>query len=169
MRNKAILGLLFAMILTPLAAPAWAVNDEPPETADDMSPLIERSDLIALAHVIELRPELNKTNVKLTVDEVYKGPADLKQIELQHGGGKHLVAPNEPVFKSYDKAILYLQKGPDGVYRCVDGAQGMKQILNDNVYVVPGNFFASTPFKKYRKLLTDRLAAQGSTKPAGTA
>jgi len=161
MKNTRLFVFFVAVFMSfgPAIQPASASSKAPPtQISDDMEMLIQNSEFIVLAHVLELRKGMSKTHVKLAVDEVYKGLAEAPQFTLEHDGGKHTVSFDEPSFVSYDKAILFLRKDPKGAWRSVDGARGKKTILNDNVYVEPGDGFASVPFKKYRNELVKKVA-----------
>ena len=166
--NKPFRPVLFLAALAaslPAAAPrtGWATVDEAP--LDDMDILIGESELIVMGHVTAVRAGLRETVVQIQVARVFKGDGSIKALEVEHGGGKHTIEPDEPAFTSFDKAILYLKRRPDGRYRCVNGAAGKKTIYNDNIYLHPNNNFVTAKLKKYEELLTKKLLALNALTP----
>ena len=128
-----------------------AVSAEPPPIEDELRSLIQRSELIARAEVVKIDQGTRKSEVTLTVQEVFKGDPTMRDIHLRHEGGKFLVKPEEPFFQSYERCIVFLKKDEEGFYRCVDGATGKKTIRNENVYIHPDNSFLTLKFNDYRK------------------
>lgn len=157
----------FAMILAvvALAQTPWAaadLRDLGQVPANDMEELIPQADLIVRGRVAQLRQELDRTFVKIQVAHVFKGDPTIKSLKLRHKGGKHIVAPEQPIFRSFDKAILYLKREGE-YYRCVNGRIGKKTIRNDNVYLDPESSFASMRLKKYEELLAKQLESLEET------
>lgn len=157
--RAAVAGFLCLAGTLAMPHPSTAMEaEESQQLLDDMDSLVIQADTIVLARVTRIKQDLESTVVSLYVDKVFKG-APGQTLELIHDGGKHTVKPEEPSFMSYDRAILYLIKdGP--LYRCLNGSEGKKTIVNDNVYLHPTNNFLTMRLKKYEETLTKKIAAR---------
>ena len=157
-----LIAAVFAFVSVPLYAEQFQTAAA--QAGPELENLFAGSDVVVLASVEVLDQKLNETRVRVAVQRVFKGDAALKRLEIEHRGGKFKVDFTEPSFSSYDKAILFLRRDGD-LYRCVNGAQGKKTVVNDNVYLTPDNGFASMPLKKYVSSLEALAAKAVHSKP----
>ena len=126
--------------------------------------LMEKADLVALGEVVGVDKGVETTQAQIRLAQVLKGseaPGSIVAIESY--GGKVYVDEDEPTWAQYKVGLYFLQKNEQGVYVCVNKADGQKHIFGENVFPYHENVTLGVPLKDYLKSL--EAAVKANPKP----
>lgn len=167
MSFKTILFLGLITGIFALGPAAWADSNDNLDEASfptEMADLASRSDLAVLGRAIEVKSGQADARVKIKIEKTFRGVAPGELIWLATKRGKIKVDMSEPEFRAGDRAILFLYQdreaaGPEPLFRCVNGAEGKKSVIHENVYLHPDNGFATVKLKDYEKAFLESQKA----------
>ena len=127
--------------------------------------LVSRSDLVALGEVIGVDQGVETTQAQLRLSQVLKGSEPSGGlVTVESYGGKVFVDKDEPTWAQYKVGLYFLQKNNEGVYACVNKADGQKHIFGENIFPYHENMALGIPLKDYLKTL--EASAKITSKPA---
>ena len=129
----------------------------------DAKDLLAGSDVVVQGEVIGLDQTMDATQAHLRVSRAFKGPFKAGElVQIQARGGKVYIEPGEPQFRSGTQCLLYLTKDAEGRYRCTNAADGLKLIVNENIYLFQDNPIHSVKLKGYLDELEAALKASAN-------
>ncbi len=124
-----------------------------PASVLDLSLYWNKADIVVEGRVARIESDTRTTLATIVVDTLYKGEYTDDSLVVRTNRGKILVSEEDADFRSQDHAVLFLQDLGDGVFACVDGLHGKKNILNDNIYFDAEDPFKTAKIKEYREAM----------------
>jgi hypothetical protein len=129
-----------------------------------------KADAVVVGEVVSVDMKPDRTQAQIRVLQAIKGPfkpGDLATVTS--GNGKVYIDESEPVFTTLQVNLLYLQKATEGVWSCVNRADGQKLMAGKNIYLFHDNPGYSVPFKDYMAGLDKLIKGLKETQKAASA
>jgi hypothetical protein len=145
MRKAFVLTAVPAMLLA--SFPAFSASPVVHMNTDE---LYIKADAVVVGEVVSSDQQPGRTQAQVRVLQAIKGPfqpGDLATVTS--GSGKVYIDESEPVFTTLQINLLYLQQAGEGVWTCVNRADGQKLMAGKNIYLFHDNPGYSVPFKDY--------------------
>lgn len=113
----------FVALAALFAAPAGSIVYDVPTDAE----LVAQTPLIVYGRVEYTAPAPNGnfTDATVRIERVLKGVGPGSTVVVRQEGGRGLVVMGLPMLRRGDRALLFLNPGPDGVYRTVSMGLGI--------------------------------------------
>jgi hypothetical protein len=143
MRKMIVLPAVFSLVLLPALSPASVVHMNTDE-------LYLKADAVVVGEVVSADMRPDRTQAQVRILQAVKGPfqpGDLATVTSRNG--KVYIDESEPVFTTMQVNLLYLQKAGEGLWTCVNRADGQKLMAGKNIYLFHDNPSYSVPFKDY--------------------